>query len=345
VRIAQIAPPVERVPPEGYGGTERVVSFLTEALIDLGHEVTLFASGDSVTRARLRSICPQSLRKIPGCRDYLPYFLLEIDAALQSEAEFDLLHFHTEFFHFPFFRSRANRSVTTLHLRLDTPDLMLLFQGFPEMPVVAISETQRKCIPHANWAGTVPHGLPENLYSLGSGSGGYLLFLGRISAEKRPDLAIEIARRAGLELLIAAKIDPRHDAEYIDAVRPLLSLPHVHYLGEANECQKQALIGDAVAMLFPIQWPEPFGLSAIEALACGTPVIAFPYGAIPEILESGKTGFIVPNVEEAAKAVPLAAQLSRKEIRLAFEKRFTAERMARDYLAIYDTLLGRGMGH
>lgn len=320
-----------------------MVSFLTEALIDLGHEVTLFASGDSVTRAPLRSICPQSLRKIPGCRDYLPYFLLEVDAALQSEAEFDLLHFHTEFFHFPFFRRRANRSVTTLHLRLDTPDLMRLFQGFPEMPVVAISEAQRKCIPHANWAGTVPHGLPENLYSLGSGSGGYLVFLGRISVEKRPDLAIEIARRAGLDLLIAAKIDPRHDAEYIDAIRPLLSLPHVHYLGEATEGQKQSLLGNAVAMLFPIQWPEPFGLSAIEALACGTPVIAFPYGAIPEILESGTTGFIVPNVEEAAKAVPLAAQLSRKQIRLAFKNRFTAQRMARDYLAIYDNLVGQGV--
>ena len=343
MRIAQIAPPVERVPPEGYGGTERVVSFLTEALIDLGHEVTLFASGDSVTRAPLRSICPQSLRKLPGCRDYLPYFLLEIDAALQSEAEFDLLHFHTEFFHFPFFRSRANRSVTTLHLRLDTPDLVRLFQGFPEMPVVAISQAQRKYIPHANWAGTVPHGLPEDLYSLGNGSGGYLVFLGRISAEKRPDLAIEIARRAGLELVIAAKIDPRHDAEYINAIRPLLTLPHVHYLGEATEVQKQSLLGNAVAMLFPIQWPEPFGLSAIEALACGTPVIAFPYGAIPEILESGKTGFIVPNVEEAAKAVPLAAQLSRKQIRLAFENRFTAQRMARDYLAIYGNLVGEGV--
>ncbi|WP_018290908.1 glycosyltransferase family 4 protein [Verrucomicrobium sp. 3C] len=343
MRIAQIAPPVERVPPEGYGGTERVVSFLTEALIDLGHEVTLFASGDSVTRARLRSVCPQSLRKIPACRDYLPYFLLEVDAALRSEAEFDLLHFHTELLHFPFFRSRPNRSVTTLHLRLDTPELAVFFHGFPEMPVVAISEAQRQYIPHANWAGTVPHGLPENLYSLGNGSGGYLLFLGRISVEKRPDLAIEIARRAGLELLIAAKMDPRHDADYIHALRPLLSLPHVHYLGEANEYQKQSLIGDAVAMLLPIQWPEPFGLSAIEALACGTPVIGFPYGAIPEILEPGTTGFLAQNVEEAAQAVPLAAQLSRKQIRLAFEKRFTAERMARDYLAIYDSLLGRGM--
>ncbi|MGD9896319.1 MAG: glycosyltransferase family 4 protein [Candidatus Methylacidiphilaceae bacterium] len=338
MRIAQIAPPVERVPPEGYGGTERVVSFLTEALVDLGHEVTLFASGDSITRARLRSICPQSLRKLPGCRDYLPHFLLEIDAALRSEAEFDLLHFHTEFLHFPFFRSQPNRSLTTLHLRLDTPDLTALFHGFPEMPVVAISEAQRKDVPHANWVGTVPHGLPEKLYSLGSGSGGYLVFLGRIAAEKRPDLAIEIARRAGRKLLIAAKMDPRHDAEYIDTVRPLLSLPHVHYLGEVDDRQKQSLLGDAEALLFPINWPEPFGLSAIEALACGTPVIAFPYGAIPEILEPGVTGFLVQNVEEAAQAVPLAAELPRKQIRLAFEKRFTAERMARDYLAIYKKL-------
>ncbi len=340
MRIAQIAPPVERVPPEGYGGTERVVSFLTEALVDLGHEVTLFASGDSLTRARLRSVCPQSLRKMPDCRDYLPYFILEIDAALRSEAEFDLLHFHTEFLHFPLFRSRPNRSLTTLHFRLDTPEVSALFHGFPEMPVVAISEAQRRKLPHARWAGTIHHGLPKNLYALGTGGGGYLFFLGRISAEKRPDLAIEIARRAGLDLVIGAKIDPRHDAEYIEAVRPLLSLPHVHFLGEVSEREKQALIGDAVAMLFPINWPEPFGLSAIEALACGTPVIAFPYGAIPEILEAGTTGFLVQNVEEAAQAVPLAARLPRKQIRLCFERRFTAERMARDYLAIYEKLLG-----
>lgn len=310
--------------------------------MDLGHEVTLFASGDSITRAKLRSVSPQSLRKMDECRDYLPHFLLEINAALRSEAEFDLLHFHTEFLHFPFFRSRPNRSVTTLHLRLDTADLKALFQGFPEMPVVAISDAQRRSLPHARWVGTVHHGLPEKLYSLGSGSGGYLVFLGRISAEKRPDLAIEIARRAGLELLIAAKMDPRNDADYIDAVRPLLSLPHVHFLGEVDERQKQSLIGDAVAMLFPINWPEPFGLSAIEAMACGTPVIAFPYGAIPEIVEPGVTGFIVPNVEEAAQAVPLAAQLSRKQIRLAFAKRFTADRMARDYLSIYEKLLEQG---
>lgn len=301
--------------------------------------MTLFASGDSITRARLRPVCPQSLRKTADCRDYLPYVLLEIDAALRSESEFDLLHFHTEFLHFPFFRTHPDRSVTTLHLRLDTPDLRTLFLGFPEMPVVAISEAQRRSIPHARWMGTVHHGLPETLYSLGSGNGGYLVFIGRISAEKRPDLAIEIARRAGREILIAAKMDPRHDADYMDIVRPLLSLPHVHYLGEVNERQKQALIGEAVAMLFPINWPEPFGLSAIEALACGTPVIAFPYGAIPEIIEPGVTGFVVQNVEEAVQAIPRAAQLSRKEIRLAFEKRFTAERMARDYLAIYHRLL------
>lgn len=338
MRIAQIAPPVERVPPEGYGGTERVVSFLTEALVDLGHEVTLFASGDSVTRAKLRPVCAQSLRRMPDCRDYLPYVLLEIDAALRSEAEFDLLHFHTEFLHFPFFRRCPNRSVTTLHLRLDTPDVAALFHGFPEMPVVAISEAQRRKLPHAGWAGTVHHGLPETLYSLGTGAGGYLVFLGRISAEKRPDLAIEIARRAGLDLVIAAKLDPRHDAEYMEIVRPLLSLPHVHFVGEVNERQKQSLLGDAIAMLFPIQWPEPFGLSAVESLACGTPVIAFPHGAIPEILEPGVTGFIVQNVEEAAQAVPQAAGLSRKQIRLSFEKRFTAARMARDYLEIYERL-------
>ncbi len=274
------------------------------------------------------------------CRDYLPYLLLEVDAALRSETEFDLFHFHTEFLHFPFFRRCPNRSVTTLHLRLDTPELRALFRGFPEMPVVAISEAQRRNLPDAGWAGTVHHGLPENLYSLGGGGGGYLVFLGRISAEKRPDLAIEIARRAGLQLVIAAKMDPRHDAEYMEVVRPLLSLPHVHFLGEVNERQKQSLLGDAVAMLFPIHWPEPFGLSAIESLACGTPVIAFPHGAIPEILEPGITGLLVRNVEEAAQAVPLAAQLSRKQIRLSFEKRFTAERMARDYLAIYERLLG-----
>lgn len=279
---------------------------------------------------------------MPDCRDYLPYFILEIDAALRAEAEFDVLHFHTEFLHFPFFRGRPNRTVTTLHLRLDAPETSRLFDGFPEMPVVAISDAQRRLVPQARWMGTVHHGLPEKLYSLGRGEGGYLLFLGRLSVEKRPDLAIEIARRAGIPLLIAAKEDPRHDAEYIETIRPLLSLPHVRFLGEVHQSEKQALIGNAVALISPIQWPEPFGLSTIEAIACGTPVIAFRYGALPEVLEPGTTGFLVRNVEEAVRAVPLAAQLSRKQIRLSFERRFTAERMAKDYLAIYQRLIDEG---
>ncbi len=340
MRIAQVAPLIESVPPKLYGGTERVVAYLTEALLDLGHEVTLFASGDSRTRARLIPGAPRALRLDPAVRDPIPHTLLLIERVRQMAGEFDVLHFHVDLLHFPVFRPLKERTLTTLHGRLDLPDLVPLAREFRDMPVVSISDAQRHPLPWMRWLATVPHGLPRNLLRFHPKPDGYLVFLGRISPEKGPDKAIRIARQVGLPLRIAAKVD-RADREYFEAVvRPMLREPGVEYIGEIAEHEKSALLGSALAMLFPVDWPEPFGLVMIEAMACGTPVVALRRGSVPEVLEDGLTGCIVDSEAEAAAAVERAAALDRSRIRQRFEERFTAERMARDYVRVYEQLLG-----
>ncbi|GBD25643.1 Spore coat protein SA [bacterium HR30] len=339
MRIAQVAPLIESVPPKLYGGTERVVSYLTEALVDMGHEVTLFASGDSDTRARLVSTCSRALRLDPSVRDPLPHTLLLIERVRQMADEFDVLHFHVDLLHFPVFRSLRERTLTTLHGRLDLPDLVPLAREFSDMPVVSISDAQRAPLPWMRWVATVPHGLPKDLLRFQPKPDGYLAFLGRISPEKGPDRAIRIARRAGLPLKIAAKVDRADEAYFETVIRPMLRQPGVEFLGEITEAEKSQFLGGAMALLFPVDWPEPFGLVMIEAMACGTPVIAFRRGSVPEVLEHGVSGFIVNDEGEALRAVERLNELDRREIRCAFERRFTAQRMARDYLALYEALL------
>ncbi len=339
MRIAQVAPLYEACPPSLYGGTERVVSYLTECLVRLGHDVTLFASGDSQTRAELVAGCRQAIRLDDTIRDPLAYHMAMFNRVASQAADFDIIHFHTDFLHFAAFVNSPCPTVTTLHGRLDLPDLPVVYTEFSDMPLVSISYSQREPLPWANWRATVPHGLPTDLYKLGDGSPGYLAFIGRISPEKRLDRAIEIAQRVGLPLRIAAKID-QVDREYFeDSIRPLLSLPDVEYLGEINDAEKAAFLGGAAALLFPIDWPEPFGLSMIEAMANGTPVVAFRHGAVPEVIDEGITGFVVDNVDEAAAAVPRALDLNRHSIRRQFELRFSVDRMARDYLRTYASLI------
>lgn len=338
MKIAQIAPLYESVPPQLYGGTERVVSYLTEELVRQGHDVTLFASGDSVTSAHLISTCPRSLRLDSRCVDQLAHHLVLLEEVFRRAEDFDVIHFHVDYFHFPWSRRYPVRHVTTLHGRLDLPDLVPLYQEYSEMPVVSISDDQRKPLPWLNWMATVQHGLPRHLHACGERPGDYLVFLGRISEEKRPDLAIEIAGRAGLPLKIAAKVD-KADREYFEqVVRPLLDQHHVEFLGEVDERGKGELLGGAYALLFPIDWPEPFGMVMIEAMACGTPVIAFRRGSVPEIMIEGRTGFVCDSVGEAVAAVRRLSEVPRREVRRVFEERFTAERMARDYVAIYERL-------
>ena len=340
MKIAQIAPLMESVPPRLYGGTERIVSYLTEELVDLGHEVTLFASGDSITAANLIPCVPQALRLDASVRDPIPYYMLMLDRVRQRLDDFDILHFHIDQFHFPLFRPIAGRTVTTLHGRQDLPDLLPLYLGFAEMPLVSISNAQRHPIPNANFAGTVHHGIPKRLHSgTMEAHGGYLAFLGRISPEKRPDRAIAIARATGIPLKIAAKVD-RVDAAYFKSeIEPLLNGGAVEFIGEISDHQKTQFLGNAQALLFPIDWPEPFGLSMIEAMACGTPVLAFRCGSVPEIIEDGITGAIVETMEEAIAALPHVMALDRKLIRQRFEQRFSATRMAKDYVDIYRSLL------
>jgi len=341
MRIAQIAPLYESCPPRLYGGTERVVSYVTEELVRLGHEVTLFASGDSCTSAMLESGCEMALRLDDRCKDPLVYHLIMLDRVRRRANEFDILHFHTDYLHFPLFSDYAEKTLTTLHGRLDLPDLPVMMRQYPMMPLISISDAQRAPMPWANWYGTVQHGLPRDLHRLGNGGGGYLGFLGRISPEKGPVQAIEIARRAQLPLRLAAKVDPV-DREYYDTrIEPLLKHPSIEFIGEIGEADKGAFLGDALALLFPIAWPEPFGMVLIEAMANGTPVIAFGHGSVPEIIEDGVTGFIVDDIESAAEAVPLAMRLDRGIIRRRFEERFTAERMVHDYIGLYERLLSR----
>jgi glycosyltransferase involved in cell wall biosynthesis len=340
LKIAQIAPLMESVPPRLYGGTERIVSYLTEELVNLGHDVTLFASGDSITAANLVPCVPQALRLDASVRDTIPYYMLMLDRVRQQADDFDILHFHIDQFHFPLFRPISDRTITTLHGRQDLTDLVPLYLGFSEMPLVSISNAQRRPIPNANFAGTVHHGIPAHLHrGTLEARGGYLAFLGRISPEKRPDRAIAIARAAGIPLKIAAKVD-RADAVYFkNEIEPLLDGGGVEFIGEINDHQKSQFLGDARALLFPIDWPEPFGLSMIEAMACGTPVLAFRCGSVPEIVEDGITGAIVETMEEAIAALPSVIALDRKKVRQRFEQRFSATRMAKDYVGVYRSLL------
>jgi glycosyltransferase involved in cell wall biosynthesis len=342
MRIAQVAPLYESCPPQLYGGTERVVSYLTEELVRQGHEVTLFASGDSQTSATLQAPCARALRLDTQCKDPLPYHFISLYRLARAADAFDIIHFHTDYLHFPLFAQQWSKTLTTLHGRLDLPDLPPIWREFAMMPLVSISNAQRLPMPWANWYGTVYHGLPSSLYAGGCGDGGYLAFIGRICPEKRPDWAIAIAHRAGLPLVIAAKVDKVDRSYYKNRIKPLLKDPLVEFIGEIGDSEKEAFLGDAVALLFPIDWPEPFGLTLIEAMANGTPVIAFGRGSVPEIVDDGVTGFIVDSVDEAVAAVPHAKALDRGVIRQRFVERFSVERMAHDYLALYDTVLRRG---
>lgn len=342
MRIAQVSPLYESVPPQGYGGTERIVSFLVEELVELGHEVTLFASGDSVTAARLIPCCQRSLRLDPRCVDPLPHHLVMLERVFDMAGEFDVIHFHVDYLHYPSSRRSMPRQLTTLHGRLDLPDLEPLYQEFSDMPIVSISDDQRRPILQANWLATVQHGLPVNLFTPHIESKGYLAFLGRISPEKGVDMAIKIAQRTGMPLKIAAKID-KADREYFEKmIKPLFDDSLIEYIGEIGDAEKNELLGGAAALLFPIDWPEPFGLVMIEAMACGTPVIAFRRGSVPEVLTDGVTGFIVDNVEEAVEAVAKLPNLNRVRCRDFFDQRFTSARMARDYVQVYSKLLHSG---
>jgi glycosyltransferase involved in cell wall biosynthesis len=340
MRIAQIAPLYERVPPRLYGGTERVVSFLTEELVRQGHDVTLFASGDSQTSARLIRCCDIALRFNPAVRDALPYHMIMLDEVRRRIDQFDVLHFHVDLIHAPLMRDLADRTLTTLHGRLDLPDLAPFYAAFCDLPLVSISNNQRGYLGSAHWVGTVYHGLPRDLLPFRSNAEGYLAFLGRISPEKRPDLAIEIAARSGMPLKIAAKVDRADQACWETKIRPMVAdNPDVEFIGEIDERDKADFLGGAAALLFPIDWPEPFGLVMIEAMACGTPVIAYRRGSVPEVIEDNVSGFVVDTIEEAVTAVRRIGDLDRVKVRAEFERRFTAERMAYDYISIYRQLL------
>jgi glycosyltransferase involved in cell wall biosynthesis len=339
MRIAQVAPLYERVPPVLYGGTERVVSYLTEELVRLGHEVTLFASGDSLTRAKLEAPCPRALRLDPTCEDSLAPHILMLGQVYQRAHEFDVIHCHTNYLGLPLVPFVSTPTVLTLHGRLDVPELGPLFRAYPQVALVSISDAQRQPLSGVTWAATVYHGLPLDLYSFHPRPGGSLLFLGRISPEKRPDAAIRIACQAGVPLRIAAKVDKVDQAYFDTTIRPLLDHPLVEFLGEVDERQKRRLLGEALALLFPIDWPEPFGLVMIEALACGTPVIARRRGSVPEVVRDGVTGFICETDAEMVAAVRQVAQLERAACRRAFEERFSVQRMAQEYLAVYEQYL------
>ena len=341
MRIAQVAPLYESVPPKLYGGTERVVSWLTEELVRLGHDVTLFASGDSLTTARLVAPCQKALRLDSSCVDQLAHHVLMLDQVFSEKENFDLIHFHVDYLHFPFSRRQPIAHVTTLHGRLDLPDLVPLYRHFRDIPVISISDAQRKPLPWENWQGTVHHGLPRESFSLGGGKGKYLAFLGRTSTEKGLDQAIEIAKRAEMPLKIAAKID-RVDVKYFETViKPLLDHPLIEFIGEVGYPETNVFLGNAAGLLFPINWREPFGLVMIEAMACGTPVIAYPLGSVPEVMQDRVTGFIVPDLEGAVEAVKRLGEIDRRKCRRYFERHFNAERMAQDYLTIYQRLVRR----
>ena len=344
MRIAQISPLYESVPPQLYGGTERVVSYLTEALVRQGHEVTLFASGDSQTAARLVPVTERSLRLDPHCLDWLAHNTLLLERAAQHADEFDVMHYHIDYHHFPLSRRLGKAQLTTLHGRLDIPDLQGIYSEYSDMPVVSISDSQRGPLPQAHWVGTVYHGLPLDLYPFSPKPDGYFAFIGRISREKRVDRAIEVAKRLGVPIRIAAKID-KADREYFDSeIAHLFDDPLVEYIGEIGEKDKAEFLGGARALLFLIDWPEPFGLAMIEAIACGTPVVAFRCGSVPEVLDDGVTGFLVDDMEGALKRAAEISALDRKLVRRRFEERFSSDRMASDYVRIYREVIAKQGG-
>jgi glycosyltransferase involved in cell wall biosynthesis len=340
MKIAQIAPLIESVPPRLYGGTERIVSYLTEELVEMGHEVTLFASADSLTSANLIPCVPMALRLDKQVHDTIPYYMLMLDRVRQQAHNFDILHFHVDFFPFPLFRSIARRTVTTLHGRQDLPDLPPFYSAFDDMPLVSISESQRSPLPKDNFAATIYHGLPLQLHRpTFDPRGGYVAFLGRISPEKGPERAIQIAQTLGIPIKIAAKIDKLDEDYFRECVFPLLNGPGIEFIGEINERQKTQFLGEALALLFPIDWPEPFGLAMIEAMACATPVLAFRRGSVPEIIDDGVTGVIVDGMEQAASALSRVLGLDRRGVRRRFEERFSSVLMAKNYVNLYRSLL------
>jgi glycosyltransferase involved in cell wall biosynthesis len=343
MRIAQVSPLYESVPPAWYGGTERVVAYLTDELVQLGHEVTLFASGDSRTRGTLVPICPRSLRLDSNCIDQLAWHVLQLGRVASAASQFDVIHFHVGHMHLPLVRGLATPTLTTMHGRLDLPELRPLFQEFSEVPLVSISEAQRTPLPGANWVGTIPHGLPAARFTPKRHSEEYLAFLGRISPEKRVDRAVAIATALGQRLKIAAKVDRVDSPYFAREIEPLLENPLVEFVGEIGDSDKCAFLGSARALLFPIDWPEPFGLVMIESLACGTPVIAFRGGSVDEIIEHGRTGFVVESLDEAIEATRRVGTLDRRACRQSFERRFTARRMAEDHVAVYQQVMqGKG---
>lgn len=337
MRIAQVAPLAESVPPRLYGGTERVVSWLTEELVEQGHHVTLFASGDSETSAELIRAVPQGLR-LGGIRDHTASLLVMLEEVRRRASTFDVIHFHVDLLQFPSFQNSATPCLTTLHGRLDLPDFHPVYHAFPEMPLVSISNDQRLPLPNANWLANIQHGLPKGPAPNDVNSRDYLAFLGRIAPEKRPDRAIEIAKRTGIPLKIAAKVDPA-DQEYFDhVIRPQLDHPLIEFIGEISDREKRDFLGNAIALLFPIDWPEPFGLVMIEAMREGTPTIAWRRGSVPEVMDEGVTGFIVESIDEAVAAVRMSVDIDRKAVRQRFENRFTSTLMASKYVAEYKYL-------
>jgi len=342
MRIAQIAPLFEAVPPKLYGGTERVVYSLTEELVAMGHDVTLFASGDSITSAKLEPVWPQALRLDPNIRDWVSTYAILMEYVRQRCDAFDVLHFHVDYWPNSLFSRQEVPFVTTLHGRLDLPEFAAVYRMFPNAPLVSISNNQRTPVPDLGWAATVYHGMPQNLLTpQPGGKQDYFAFLGRISPEKGIERAIRIAQACGVTLKVAAKVD-KADQEYFDReVAPLLATGGVEFIGEINDAQKPAFLSGAKALLFAIDWPEPFGLVMIEAMACGCPVIAFRRGSVPEVMDDGITGFIVDNVEEAIVACGRLGELDRKKVRAQFDKRFTARRMADDYITVYEKLIAK----
>jgi glycosyltransferase involved in cell wall biosynthesis len=337
MRIAQVSPLFEAVPPKLYGGTERVVYYLTEELVRGGHDVTLFASADSVTSATLISTVVKALRLDTNCEDQLAPHIAQLYDVINRAGQFDIIHYHTGYLHFPFSQTCSTPDITTLHGKLSIPELQYIYQRFHQ-PVVSISNQQRKALPYANFVGTVYHGLPVDLHPMGKGNGNYLAFLGRISPEKGIDKAIEWAKAAGIKLKIAAKVDKADQHYFEKEVKHLLNDPLIEYIGEINETDKSDFLGNATALLFPINWDEPFGMVMIEAMACGTPVIAHGRGSVTEVIEHGKNGFIVSSTEEAVNCIRQLSRLQRKVVRQVFEERFTANKMAKAYLQLYEKL-------
>jgi len=340
MRIAQVAPLFESVPPKLYGGTERVVSYLTEELVRQGHDVTLFASGDSITSAKLISPCDQALRLNEKCIDQLAYHVLLLDQVFDTADQFDIIHFHTDYLHYPLSSRQNLPHVTTLHGRLDIADLIPLYRRFADIPLVSISNSQREPLPFANWQATVYHGLPEHLYEFHEAPGKYLAFLGRISPEKRVDRAIKIAKKLGMKIKIAAKVDSSDEDYFESEIKPMLGDPLVEFIQEIAEDQKSEFLGNATALLFPIDWPEPFGLVMIEAMACGTPTIAYRGGSVEEVIDDGITGFVVESLDEAVDAaIEKLPSIDRRKVRNVFEERFSVSRMANDYVQVYERLI------